>query len=332
MRKILMIGTGGTAASEETKDGRTPALKGADILDLLPEVKRICEAEPEDLFSLDSTDLQPEQWEAIAHKIEEKYEEYDGFVICHGTDTLAYGAAALSFLIQESPKPVVVTGAQIPITQAGSDAPGNFADSFRYASDPQSHGVAVVFDGSVIQGDRARKQRTQSFHAFESINVPELAKIQDGQIIRVKSDGTGMHSTAECGKPRFYRHLAADAAIVKLYPGMPGEILESYFHCCRGLVIEGFGMGGIPSYLMDTFTSCMERYKGSRMVVMATQVIWEGTDITCYEVGRRIAEESGVTECGDMTVEAALMKLMWLLGMGDEVQTDWKEKFRSGIQ
>lgn len=332
MRKVLMIGTGGTAVSEEKSDGLTPTLTGADILKLLPEVKDICEAKPEDLFSLDSTDLQPGQWESIARKIEEEYERFDGFVICHGTDTLAYGAAALSFLIQGSPKPVVVTGAQIPITKQGSDAPGNFVDSFRYASDPQSHGVVVVFDGSVIQGDRARKQRTRSFHAFESINVPELAKIQDGEIIRTKAGVIETHSAAENGKPRFYQHLATDAAIVKLYPGMSEEVLECYFRCCRGLVIEGFGMGGIPSYLVDSFTSCMERYKGSRMVVMATQVIWEGTDITCYEVGRRIADEFAVAECGDMTVEAALMKLMWLLGMENKVQKDWREKFRSGIQ
>lgn len=132
----------------------------------------------------DSTNVTPEHWKLLAKTVQENYDRYDGFVICHGTDTLAYTAAALSYMIQNSRKPIVITGAQKPIEMDVTDAKTNLLDSFIYASDNDSQDVNIVFDGKVIVGTRARKERAKSYNAFCSINFPYQAVIQDGMLVR----------------------------------------------------------------------------------------------------------------------------------------------------
>ena len=181
MKKILMIATGGTIASKGTADGLAPELTSQDILHYIPSLKDICEVETLQLCNLDSTNISMEHWMMMANAIEEKYEKYDGFVICHGTDTMAYTASALSYLVQHSPKPIVLTGSQKPVDMEITDARANLLDSFIYASSDDACGVQIVFSGKVILGTRARKVRTKSFQAFTSINYPSLAVIQDGR-------------------------------------------------------------------------------------------------------------------------------------------------------
>ena len=183
MKKILLIGTGGTIASKPTDAGLTPMLDTEEILSYVPEVNGFCEVDAVQILNLDSTNMNPKHWLAIAEAVRVNYDRYDGFVISHGTDTMAYTAAALSYLIQNSPKPVVITGSQKSVFVRDTDARSNLEDAFCYASQERAHGVCIVFDGRAIVGTRARKMRTKSYNAFSSIDYPELALIRDGRVV-----------------------------------------------------------------------------------------------------------------------------------------------------
>ena len=175
MKKILLIATGGTIASKYTVQGLSPQISAENLLSYVPAAREFCTIDTEAPFSLDSTNVCAKHWVALAELIEKKYEYYDGFVICHGTDTMAYTAAALSYLIQNNRKPVVVTGAQKPIDLAITDARSNLLDSLRFASHPRAHGTVIVFGGKVIAGTRAKKEFSKSYNAFSSINYPDIA-------------------------------------------------------------------------------------------------------------------------------------------------------------
>ena len=183
MKRILMIGTGGTIASGKTAEGLMPELTSEQLLSFVPAVSSLCRAECLQLLSLDSTNLAPTHWLLIAKAIRERYDRYDGFVISHGTDTMAYTAAALSYLIQGARKPIILTGAQKPISFDSTDSKVNLTDAFLCACSDTLHGVMIVFNGKVIQGTRACKTRSKSYEAFSSINYPYLAVLQDGCII-----------------------------------------------------------------------------------------------------------------------------------------------------
>ena len=223
MKKILMIATGGTIASKGTADGLAPELTSQDILHYILSLKDICEVETLQLCNLDSTNISMEHWMMMANAIEEKYEKYDGFVICHGTDTMAYTASALSYLVQHSPKPIVLTGSQKPVDMEITDARANLLDSFIYASSDDACGVQIVFSGKVILGTRARKVRTKSFQAFTSINYPSLAVIQDGRKIQY------IHQV-KAATAEFYHKMDPKVGLMKLIPGMnqlAGQIDEA---------------------------------------------------------------------------------------------------------
>ena len=166
MKKILMLGTGGTIACKRGEYGLKPLISSDELLSYVPDAAQFCQADSLQILNIDSTNMQPKHWLAMAEAIETHYEEYDGFVICHGTDTMAYTAAALSYLIQSSAKPVVITGAQKPIDMENTDARINLYDSLRFASDDRACGVTIVFDGKVIAGTRGKKERTKSYNAF----------------------------------------------------------------------------------------------------------------------------------------------------------------------
>lgn len=219
MKKILLIATGGTIASKKTENGLTPQITPEELLSYIPQIKEICQVKTVQPFNIDSTNMEPKHWSILVKTIRQEYKNYDGFVIAHGTDTMAYTAAALSYMIQNSDKPIVITGAQRPINMDITDAKTNLWDSFLYAADSQSQGVQIVFDGKVIAGTRAKKIRSKSYNAFSSIDFPCLAMIQNGKIMRY----IPMEKFRE--EVNFYENLEHRIFLLKLTPGMSEEIL-----------------------------------------------------------------------------------------------------------
>ncbi|MGM9680649.1 MAG: asparaginase, partial [Eubacteriales bacterium] len=182
MKKILLLATGGTIASKSSGEGLSPKITSEEILGYVPELADLADITAVQLYNLDSTNVCSHHWLRIAQEIRERYDQFDGFVITHGTDTMAYTAAALSYLIQQSPKPIVLTGSQKSIYLRDTDARNNLIGAMLFACDDQASGVHIVFDGKVILGTRARKTRTKSFNAFSSIDYPEIARIRDGHL------------------------------------------------------------------------------------------------------------------------------------------------------
>lgn len=326
MKKILMIGTGGTIASTPTEYGLAPGLTPADILSYIPAVRQVCEVDTIQVCNLDSTNVTPKHWKLLAGTVEEQYREYDGFVICHGTDTLAYTAAALSYMIRNSSKPIVITGAQKPIQMDVTDARTNLLDSFIYAADDESQNVNIVFDGKVIAGTRAKKERAKSYDAFSSINFPYLAVIQEGMIVRYIRE-------PQCNTPVQFSYDMKDSVyVLKLIPGMHASILPYLFEHYDCLVIESFGVGGIPNTLVQEFYTEMKKWEGrGKYVVMTTQVANEGSNMTVYEVGKRVKQDFKLFEAYDMTLEAVITKMMWLMGKGTAEYEEMKQEFYTEV-
>lgn len=326
MKKILMIGTGGTIASRQTSQGLAPGLTPEDVLSYIPAVQDVCEVSTIQVCNLDSTNVMPEHWKMMAKAVEDNYEHYDGFVICHGTDTLAYTAAALSYMIQNSRKPIVITGAQKPINMDVTDAKTNLLDSFIYAADEESQNVNIVFDGKVIVGTRAKKERAKSYNAFSSINFPYPAVIQDGMLVRYFTEASC------CGEVKFYHEMMDSVYVLKLIPGMKPDILPYLFEHYDCLVIESFGVGGIPQSLVDVFYEEMDKWTSQgKFIIMTTQVANEGSNMTVYEVGKKVKQDFSLIEAYDMTLEAAITKLMWLMAQPHMDYKKMKKQFYTKI-
>lgn len=322
MKKILMIGTGGTIASKQTENGLAPGLTPNDILACIPQVKHVCGVETLQVCNIDSTNVTPEHWKLMVEAVEKHYDAYDGFVICHGTDTLAYTAAALSYMIQNSPKPIVVTGAQKPINMDVTDAKTNLLDSFIYAADDDSEDVSIVFDGKVIIGTRAKKERAKSYNAFSSINFPYPAVIQDGQVIRY------IPPVRHKGEVRFYHDMKDSVYVLKLVPGMRSGVLTQILEQYDCVVIESFGVGGLPDSITAEVYEGMKKWKKEgKLIVMTTQVVSEGSNMTVYEVGKKVKRDFDLLEAYDMTLEATITKLMWLMAQPAKDYEEIKKRF-----
>ena len=308
MKKILLIATGGTIASKSSGQGLAPALSSAELLSYVPEIKRFCEVDAVQIFNIDSTNVTPEHWLEIAKTIRENYENYDGFVVCHGTDTMAYSAAAISYLVQHSPKPIVFTGSQKPIDREDTDGRINLRDSFLYATSEFASDTVIVFQGKVIAGTRAKKIRTKSFNAFESVDFPDLANIRDGRSIQYIK--TPKFKSAE-----FYDKLGARVGLLSLTPGMKGEILDAYFRLNDAVVLSGYGAGGVPEGDYYGFYEVIESWKDKgKTLAITTQVQHEGSDLSVYKVGQGLKDRFDVLEGFAMTYEGIITKLMWILG------------------
>ena len=307
-KRILLICTGGTIASTLKKDGYAPGLTDSDILDYIPSVLEFCNVDTVQVCNIDSTNMTPVYWSVVVKKIKENYNHYDGFVILHGTDTMAYTAAALSYMVQNSKKPIVLTGSQKPICLEITDAKTNLMDSIRYACADSSSGIQIVFNHSVIAGTRGKKTHAHSYAAFSSVNFPELATIREDKIFRYISP---IHFEAPV---EFTEELHDSIAVLKLIPGTKPEMLEFLFRYYDCLVIEGFGVGGIPETLKDEFYKQMNHWVSEgKIVVIATQVVNEGSNMEVYEVGLKVKKDFNLIEAYDMTLEATVTKLMYLM-------------------
>lgn len=340
MKHILLIATGGTIASAEDGNGLSPALTGEELARSVPEIEGLCELDIVQPMNIDSTNMRPADWLRIAEVIRKNYDAHDGFVVLHGTDTMSYTAAALSYLIQDSPKPIVLTGSQQPMGNPFTDAKINLYQSLVYAVSDRSRDVSIVFGGYAIAGTRARKQRTMSFNAFNSINYPVLAYLRQDKIICSGSaavsagpaegdcagGGAARAADGALDEPRFYTELNSRVCALKLTPGLTPDIFRLLKPDYDAVILETFGMGGVPERGADGASyqeAIFDWVDSGRTVVMTTQVPEEGLDLGVYEVGRAYAEHPGILKGGDMTTEALVAKTMWALGQtrdADELQ------------
>ncbi|TDL32867.1 asparaginase [Jeotgalibacillus sp. S-D1] len=307
MKKILLLSTGGTIGCIQTDEGLIPGIPIEELISYLPLNEGDVELSTDTILNIDSTNMQPEHWGEIARAVYDHYHHYDGFVITHGTDTLSYTSAALSYFLPNLQKPVVLTGSIQPIDAQKTDGVRNLSDAVTYAAQGAA-GVFVVFGGRVIQGTRAVKMRTESYDAFESINYPYIAYIEGNQIQQNMELPDKV-----AGELRLETELCTDVHLFKLYPGVKPEILDSIKDQFKGVIIETFGSGGLPFLGRDISKTVQNLIQEGKIIVITTQCLEEGADLSLYKVGRLI-DQSKVILSNDMNTEALLTKLMWAMG------------------
>lgn len=308
MKKILLINTGGTFSSVPTIQGLAPGIKAEEIRALLGDEGSSCQLDTMDYASLDSANILPEDWVGMATLIEKHIHTYDGMVIIHGTDTMAYTASMLSFMCMYAPIPIVLTGSQLSISAPLTDAVDNLRCAVKMAESGVG-GIYVAFNRKVMLGCRTAKVRTISFDAFESINYPLIAESN--------AMGLMFHSQhkAVTGDFSFAPAFCNKVAVVKHFPGMNAEILPILLEKgYRGFFIEGFGLGGVPFIQKDSILKeiCMASEAGIPILV-GSQCRYEGSNLDIYETGKRVRDCGGIP-VHDMTQEATITKLMWALG------------------
>ena len=305
MGRIRVIGTGGTIACVQTEHGLAPRLGAKDLLQYLSI--DTSDIDCTDLFKMDSSNIQPEEWCTLAGKIHKTAWDYDGIVVTHGTDTMAYTASMLSFMLQGIDIPVVLTGSQYPIINPDSDGKRNLEDAI-VAARGLSGGIYVCFGSDVMLGCRAVKTRTTSLNAFESINYPMIAKIQDHKLIRLNEP------KRICRQPEFTTDIDPRVALIKLIPGTGTALLDNLPNCgIRGVVVEAFGLGGVHNIRRDHTESLARRMRNGITVVLSSQCLYEPSSPDIYEVSR-VLRDAGIIPSYDMTTEATVTKLMWVLG------------------
>lgn len=326
--RILIVYTGGTIGMIE--DPETKALKPFDfshLMENVPKVKMLDYEIDNIQFHppIDSSDMDVAHWQLIAHSIADNYSSYDGFVVLHGTDTMAYTASALSFMLENLSKPVIITGSQLPIGEVRTDGEENLITALQIAADQDVSGVptvrevAILFENYLWRGNRSTKRSADNFNAFKSNNYPELAKIGLG--ISFNYDALAKIRRTLPLNP----HYSLDSRVISidLFPGLNEDILRYQLNTpgIRGIVLRTFGAGNGPTkrWFIDAIREAVER---GVVIVNVTQCVNGGVQASRYMGGDYLLS-AGVVSGYDLTFEAAITKMMYLFGLGlepDEVR------------
>jgi L-asparaginase len=304
MPRILLLHTGGTLGMS---GGRPGSLRPAAFFKTLraraPELFELADLTLERHSDVDSAELQPESWSALARTLHERLPHFDGAVVTHGTDTLAYTAAALSFMLPTLQKPVVLTGAQRPLGEVRTDARQNLIDAVISALQGPRE-VTVCFDSHLYRGNRVQKVKVSEYDAFESPNFPVLGTLG--------VDAHFLRGLVRRGKNRLLDALDPRVFLLKVFPGMDPTLTLGMLPKLRGLVVEAYGAGTFP--VQEALgRSLLPLFKEARRlgvaVLVVSQVSHNGVDLALYESGAK-ALSLGAIGGGDMTASAALVKLM----------------------
>ena len=305
-KKILLLTTGGTIASIPGGEGLEPQRSGVMEREL-EQLRTYYRITVRDVMCLDSSNIRPEEWQELARQIYSLRGGYDGIVVSHGTDTMAYTASAVTFMLPGIDLPVVFTGSQLPLADMLSDGPDNLRTAFAMAASGIP-GVFLAFDRKVMRGCRAVKVRASGFSAFESINATYSAQ--------VSNLGLTVNPSArppKNGPARLWNKLCQDVFLLKLTPGLSPRIFDALVDMgYRGIIIEAFGLGGV-NVLHQGLQGIRRAVDAGISVVVTTQCLYDSANLEVYQVGNKLLE-LGVIQGRDMTSEAAMTKLMWALG------------------
>ena len=318
--KVLLIYTGGTIGMNRNPlTGALEPFNFDHLLQRVPELQQFdtcidtCQFQP----PIDSSNMTPGHWSALCHTIADRYDCYDGFVVLHGTDTMAYTASALSFMLGNLTKPVIFTGSQLPIGQLRTDGKENLITSIEIAAakDEQGHAlvpeVGIFFGGHLLRGNRTTKQSAEEFNAFESFNYPHLAEA--GVNMTYHADRILQPDHSRLMEPHF--SLADGVIIFSLFPGIREDLIRHIIDSptLRAIVLRTFGSGNAPQapWLLKTLEECTRRGK---VVVNVSQCMQGAVEMSRYDCGYHM-QEAGVISGRDITVEAAVTKLMYLLSL-----------------
>ena len=311
-KHILLLTTGGTIASMPGGEGLEP--RRAEVMEReLEQLRSYYTITVEDVMCLDSSNIRPEEWQRIAEHIFRLREGYDGIVVSHGTDTMAYTASAVTFMLPDIDRPVVFTGSQLPLADVLSDGPDNLRTAFAMAASGHP-GIFLAFDRKVMRGCRAVKVRASGFSAFESINERYVGRVSNQGLV---IDPRALPKPA--GPTRLCKDISSDVFLLKLTPGLSPKIFDALSAMgYRGIVIEAFGLGGV-NVIHQGLRGIRRAVDEGISVVVTTQCLYDSSDLRVYQVGNRLLE-LGVIQGRDMTSEAAMTKLMWAIGQGMDQQ------------